>query len=114
MKQKMTTQQAIHILMHVDQYVEYDEDFGNMVKAPLMDACLMAIKALKKQDKNTWIPVTKELPDLWRDVLIHRTGGNFSIEFRCLSGGWNFDNDIMEEATHWMSLPEVPEEVSNV
>lgn len=51
MKQKMTTQQAIHILMHVDQYIEYDEDFGNMVKAPLMDACLMAIKALKEQDR---------------------------------------------------------------
>lgn len=51
MKNRMTTNQAIHIIMHLDQYVEHDEDFGNMIKAPLMDACVMAIKALKAQDK---------------------------------------------------------------
>ena len=44
---KMTKQEAIHILMHIDTNVEYDEDFGIMVKAPLMDACVLAIKAIK-------------------------------------------------------------------
>ncbi len=50
-KRKMTTKEAIHILMHMDRYVEYDEDFGMMVRAPLMDACNMAIRALKDKEE---------------------------------------------------------------
>ena len=46
-KAKMTKQEAIHILMHIETNVERDEDFGIMVKAPLMDACVLAIRALK-------------------------------------------------------------------
>ena len=46
-KAKMTKQEAIHILMHIETNVEHDEDFGIMVKAPLMDACVLAIRALK-------------------------------------------------------------------
>jgi hypothetical protein len=50
----METEKAIYILMHLDAYVEYDECFGIMVGAPLMDAVLLAIKALKaeKDRKN--------------------------------------------------------------
>ena len=33
--------------MHLDKYVEHDEYFGIMVRSPLMDATLLAIKALK-------------------------------------------------------------------
>ena len=48
-KAKMTKQEAIHILMHIDTNVEYDEDFGIMIKAPLMDAIVLAIKALEAE-----------------------------------------------------------------
>ncbi len=44
---KMTKEEAIHILMRLGEYVVHDEDFGIMIKAPLMDACAMAIKAIK-------------------------------------------------------------------
>ena len=60
-----------------------------------------------------WIPVTERLPEVWKDALVYRADGNFSIEFRCLSDGWSFDNDIMEEVTHWMPLPEPPKEINS-
>jgi hypothetical protein len=47
LREKMTKEQAVHILMHLDSYVEYDEDIGILVKSPLMDACVLAIRALK-------------------------------------------------------------------
>lgn len=63
-KAKMTKQEAIHILMHIDTNVEYDEDFGIMVKAPLMDACVLGIKALKTEavevKHGEWIMVIDE------------------------------------------------------
>ena len=50
---KMTKREAIHLLMHIETNVEYDEDFGIMIKAPLMDAIVLAIKALKMDgDRN--------------------------------------------------------------
>lgn len=49
-KPKMSTQKAIYILTHLDRYVEDDPDIGMMVMAPLMDASVMAIKALKFKD----------------------------------------------------------------
>lgn len=48
---RMTNEQAIHILMHLEEYVEHDEYFGNMIRAPLMDASVMAIKALKENEE---------------------------------------------------------------
>ena len=69
MKQKMTKEEAIHILMRLEQYIEHDEDFGNMVRSPLMDASVMAIKALKTQNniihckdcEKTWCYLRQEL-----------------------------------------------------
>ena len=70
----------------------------------LCEALDMAVAALKNQD---WIPVSEAMPDVWKDVLTHRTGGDVSIEFRCSGGGWSFDNDIEGNVTHWMPLPEL-------
>lgn len=61
-------------------------------------------------EERRWIPVTERLPKAWEEVLTHRTGGNLSIEFKCSGDEWSFDNDIMEEVTHWMPLPEPPKE----
>ena len=44
----MTNEEAIHILMNLDKYIEYiDGHIG--IRAPLMDASLLAIKALKNE-----------------------------------------------------------------
>ena len=44
---KMTNEEAIHILMNLDQYVEHIEDIGIGVRAPLVDAAVLAIRALR-------------------------------------------------------------------
>ena len=72
MDKKMTKEKAVHILMHIDTYVEYDEDFGIMVKSPLMDASLMAIKALKA---NTTEPKCGWWLPFFEEVEIYNTGG---------------------------------------
>lgn len=50
----MTNEEAIHILMHMERYV-VEEDGYFMIYAPLMDASLMAIKALRAQQCGHWI-----------------------------------------------------------
>lgn len=45
---KMTNEEAIKVLMRLGYYVEDIEDVGICLKAPLVDASLLAIKALKK------------------------------------------------------------------
>ena len=45
---KMTNEEAIKVLMRLGYYVEDIEDAGICLEAPLVDASLLAIKALKK------------------------------------------------------------------
>ena len=53
-KMKMTNEEAIHFLMNIVHYVEYID--GHIcVRAPLMDASLLAIKALLAQRCGHWI-----------------------------------------------------------
>ena len=50
----MTNEEAIHFLMNIVHYVEYID--GHIcVHAPLMDASLLAIKALLVQQCGHWI-----------------------------------------------------------
>ena len=51
---KMTNEEAIHFLMNISHYVEYI-DGRICVRAPLMDATLLAIKALLAQQHGHWI-----------------------------------------------------------
>ena len=54
---KMTNEEAIHILMNLDKYVEHIEDVGIGVKAPLVDATLLAIRALRNNvTPNNTVP----------------------------------------------------------
>ena len=66
------------------------------------------------QERTRWIPVTERLPEVGRRVLA--TSGVFVGEaFRAQSGEWARIygpwNDFLERSvTHWMPLPEGPEE----
>lgn len=44
---RMTKEEAFHILMHMEKYIEWDEDYGAAILAPLMDATVVALRALK-------------------------------------------------------------------
>lgn len=101
----------IEILERAKDYVGIH--YVNGVEDAYISPCLLkaidkAIDALREQPR--WIPVTERLPDVWKEVITHRTGGDLSIEFRCSGEGWSFDNDIMGEVTHWIQLPQPPKE----
>ena len=49
----MTNEEAINILMHLERYVA-EEDGYFLIHAPLMDATLLAIKALRAQQCGSW------------------------------------------------------------
>ena len=47
----MRQEQAINGLTYIYEYIERDEIFIDRVKTLLMDACVMAIEALKKNEE---------------------------------------------------------------
>lgn len=46
-RKRMTPKEAERVLMHVGDYVVFDDEYGYLIKAPLMDATLLAIRALR-------------------------------------------------------------------
>ena len=58
-----------------------------------------------------WIPVTERLPDNWREVIAYRGEVLISIEWLEPNGEGAYDNIHNPAVTHWMPLPEPPEEV---
>ena len=46
---RMTAKEAEHILIHMGDYIEYDEDYGYLFKPKLVDASVRAIKALRAE-----------------------------------------------------------------
>ena len=45
----MTAKEAEHILIHMGDYIEYDEDYGYLFKPKLVDASVRAIRALRAE-----------------------------------------------------------------
>lgn len=84
----MTIDRAIEILNpeHREHYDGLDE---------VNEACRMGMEALKQ---TKWIPCSERLPDTETEVLA-----------LCRRGGVSF-NIIDCAVTHWMPLPEPPEE----
>lgn len=46
---RMTPEEAERVLMNIGDYVVFDEEYGCLIKAPLMDATLLAIRALREE-----------------------------------------------------------------
>ena len=51
-QKRMTPEEAEHILANLTDYIEPDEDYGLLMRAPLVDATLLAIKALRAMSKK--------------------------------------------------------------
>lgn len=56
-RKRMTPEEAEHVLMNIGNYVVFDEDYGCLIKASLMDASLISIKALRAQNAEETAPV---------------------------------------------------------
>ena len=49
---RMTAKEAESVLMHIGDYVVFDEEYGCLIKASLMDATLLAIRALREEGEK--------------------------------------------------------------
>lgn len=63
---------------------------------------------------NKWIPVTERLPEAREVVLAcgkrHATSGMFQGVLRNNPKMWHWKGNTLKEVTHWMPLPELPED----
>ena len=120
----MTREEAIRILdpettAEALAEIEYYNGFTGKTAAvqAVSDACVLSVAALREQENLRWIPVTERLPDIGRKCLI----ANREIVAR----GWLRPDGVwktgvssdevwgkfsLHQPTHWMPLPEPPEE----
>jgi hypothetical protein len=71
-------------------------------------------------NENKWIPVSERLPEVDEPVIAFCKSGKIFVGFRrkYYSGRWGWviltardsTKDITQTVTHWMPLPEPPEE----
>lgn len=81
------------------------------------DACILAVAALREQEERRWIPVAERLPNVFEAVLAYcPKNRNTYLLYINARVEWHFFDKtvagaLLDEAvTHWMPLPEPPEE----
>ena len=57
---------------------------------------------------SKWIPVAERLPEKLKEVITYRGECGTSIEYTYGDGAWFFDDEMVDDVTHWMPLPEPP------
>ena len=120
---EMTREEAIRILDpettgEALAEIEYYGGFSGRaaVVQAVLDACVLAVAALREQEQRRWIPVTERLPDennRW--VLCLCVSGAMEVlRFDYTMRNWDSQYPRLcyreEYVTHWMPLPEPPKE----
>ena len=105
----MTKEEAIRIL---DPETTKEELVGIKGYAAMMkvvdEACILAVSALREQEKRRWIPVTERLPDKPMKCLVYTKRGEcYGYDIACYNQGFYLQ---YANVTHWMPLPEPPKE----
>ena len=117
----MTRDEAIRILdpeFVANEFAKYDEEHGirdvEHLKA-IYEACVLAVEALREQERLRWIPVTERLPEQGERVLA--TDGGFVGELYVNSRGqwkrYNVNDHSLLMALDilwWMPMPQPPKE----
>lgn len=73
-----------------------------------IDALLDEIERL--QAERRWIPVSERLPEMYKSVIIHCKDGYITSCQRTICSEQVRFNFPFNDVTHWMPLPEPPEE----
>lgn len=102
----MTIDRAIEILNpeHRECYKDLEE---------VNEACRMGMEAL---ERSKWIPCSERLPKSYDEVLIWDSLDNVHyLGFYANANGWvvdGYEDDRYSfDITHWMPLPEPPEDI---
>ena len=82
----------------------------------LREALDMAISALRQKDVadkyvGKWISVKDRMPDTCVCVLVHYDDGNMLVDEIGSDGEWVDEDFNCGNITHWMPMPEPPEDV---
>ena len=119
----MTREEAIRILDpettgDAMAEIEYYGGFSGRaaVVQAVLDACVLAVAALREQEERRWIPVTERLPEKNGEyICLHGYNGNTDIKFTGVLEYYATDEkphwqheSIGLIVTHWMPLPEPP------
>ena len=93
---------------------EYKEPYG-VVECQTKEDYEYVKKAVKHYNKHgKWIPVSEKLPERFEGVLLWCVSNKDAfIGFKNGCGEWcipGFETGINFRITHWMPLPEAPEE----
>ena len=107
----MTLDEVIHECEHLSDEFDYENMNGNMAYSTYSDFKDSISKIQKWLEENRWIPVSERLPEYGGYVL--------AVFEKCLpfvamyySGVKKFSCEEEEaNPTHWMPLPEPPQEV---
>ena len=114
----MTREEAIRILDpettgEALAEIEYYNGFSGKTAAvqAVSDACVLAVAALREQEKRRWIPVADRLPDVGsRVIACGEKGGVFVVKSDGIKTGFGRMDGASKyrSFTHWMPLPEPP------
>ena len=123
----MTREEAIRILDpkttgEALAEIEYYGGFSGRaaVVQAVLDACVLAVAALREQEQRRWIPVTEKLPEKHgRFICTYKFNSNSEMQFAgvleyyasCQYPHWQHESAGVI-VTHWMPLPEPPKEES--
>ena len=84
--------------------IEYSEsDIGCMIRRqPTVDASEVL--------RNQWTSVKDKLPKKFEPVIVCREGGKVEQGYKDVMDWWKVYGTRTKKVTHWMPLPEPPEE----
>lgn len=85
-----------------------NRDFDCVSNFTVLTTAADRLEALEAQQR--WIPVTERLPEDDDDVLIMSSGSISMGYFNIFRGYWVAYEGDDDNITHWMPLPELPEE----
>lgn len=108
-------------LEHILEYARQQKRFGQHCKIPPGDMVEIVEIAMRKAGNppvtpDAWISCSERMPKGYTDVLV-TDGEHVEVKWWDESGYWNswteLNSDIFaDEITHWMPLPEPPQEVN--
>lgn len=118
----MTNNEAIEIIANFDKHIIPCDEYGYRIDSDLMEAHLMAAKALR----NGWIPMAQkkpedDIPSSRKQVkvmtAIKQSNGTYIVRSQMRFKDTWYDRWCWKyssgKVTHWMPLPESPKEVDN-